>query len=212
MTEDVLIGFPMSECNFIAAGIFTSNYPHRKIYLNMLEITLIIPLVVLFCKDPYRNHEINTCSFSSLLLMLEACVTLIFKLCNFRISKLLMKPSLKNDATSNFTTTIHNFDNADYILASKILLKVADCIRYEVGALKKKDLLELVTKKENFSFGELLDKILSIFPNESEEMYIINSIELESSLASLANIATNHLKVSNESLKANILRFSKDFN
>ncbi|KAI8094008.1 hypothetical protein BDF21DRAFT_407750 [Thamnidium elegans] len=71
MTEDVLIGFPMGECNFIAAGIFTFNYPHSKIYLKVLEITLVIPFVVLFCKDPYRNHEINTCSFSSLLLMLE---------------------------------------------------------------------------------------------------------------------------------------------
>ncbi|KAI8077082.1 hypothetical protein BDF21DRAFT_422016, partial [Thamnidium elegans] len=68
MTEDVLIGFPMGEYNFIAAGIFTSNYPRSKIYLNVLKITLVIPFIILFCKDPYRNHEINTCSFSSLLL------------------------------------------------------------------------------------------------------------------------------------------------
>ncbi|KAI8088440.1 hypothetical protein BDF21DRAFT_396590 [Thamnidium elegans] len=87
MTEDVLIGFPMDECNFIDAGIFTSNYPHRKIYSNVLEITLVIPFVALFCKDPYRNHEINTCSFSSLLLMLEGAELLLGwkrgKLCHF---------------------------------------------------------------------------------------------------------------------------------
>ncbi|KAI8088114.1 hypothetical protein BDF21DRAFT_449879 [Thamnidium elegans] len=77
MTEDVLIGFSMGECNFIAAGIFTSNYPRSKIYLDVLEITLVIPLVVLFCKDSYRNHEINTCSFSSLLLMLEGAELLL---------------------------------------------------------------------------------------------------------------------------------------
>ncbi|KAI8056486.1 hypothetical protein BDF21DRAFT_403818 [Thamnidium elegans] len=89
MTEDVLTGFPMGECNFIAAGIFISNYPHSKIHLNVLEITFVIPFVVLFCKDPYRNHEINTCSFSSLLLILEGAELLLGwkylrgKLCHF---------------------------------------------------------------------------------------------------------------------------------
>lgn len=58
MTENVSIGLLMSEYNLIAAGLLNSTYSHSK--LKRLEITLVIPFVVLFCKDPYRNHEINT--------------------------------------------------------------------------------------------------------------------------------------------------------
>ncbi|KAI8076981.1 hypothetical protein BDF21DRAFT_453146 [Thamnidium elegans] len=104
MTEGVLIGFPMGECNLIAAGIFTSNYPHRKIYLNVLEITLVIPFVVLFCKDPYRNHEINTCSFLSLLLILEVCLRARSKYIDWVCKKVIVSLGLNSIINLRFAS------------------------------------------------------------------------------------------------------------
>jgi hypothetical protein len=100
----------------------------------------------------------------------------------------------------------------DYMVASSILLKIADCMRFKNGVMEKDVLKEVVVGESETNAKKILTQIFDLYGNQ-DTLNLIGNRELEEILVELAKIATKQLKPANESIKLSIMeRMKKAFN
>ncbi|GAA5801818.1 hypothetical protein HPULCUR_007272 [Helicostylum pulchrum] len=90
------------------------------------------------------------------------------------------------------------------VVSSTVLNIIADCMRFDKGSLNKSKLLDSNLGKKETRSKLLVDRILTLF-NDEDILRIIGNSEVEKLLVELAEICTQHLKVSNEGIKNNVL-------
>ncbi|GAA5816421.1 hypothetical protein MFLAVUS_009950 [Mucor flavus] len=112
---------------------------------------------------------------------------------------------------SIFTLLDRDFADSknDSVIASSLLVCIADCMRFEKGLLKRSRLLEIALEQKMTSTSKLHQSILSMF-NDDNIMNTIGNAQLEGLLVELAEICTHYLKAVNEGIKTNIINCLKE--
>lgn len=113
-------------------------------------------------------------------------------------------------------TLLDAFDrdySTDARTASKLLVAIADAVRWNSGILLKSNMEDIINnaKSSDTNTSQLLTKLYSLF-SDDESLQIIGNQVVEQILMDVADTLTTPIKVQNEKTRRILLKFSRDYN